>query len=49
MSSSFVRKTNVLVKNLFNFVATLQEESHSERVYNSFYLFRISYKIHQHT
>jgi hypothetical protein len=48
MSFSFVKKTNVLVKNLFNFVATLQEESCSEGIYNSFYLFRLSYKIHRH-
>jgi hypothetical protein len=43
MSSSFVRKTNVIVRNLFGFVAKLQEESHSQRIYVSFCLFRFAF------
>ena len=31
MSSSFVRKTEVIVRSLFSFVVMLQEESHIER------------------
>jgi hypothetical protein len=49
VSSSFVRKTNVIVWSLFSFVATLQEGSHSERIYVSLCFFHINSKIHRHT
>jgi hypothetical protein len=45
----FLRKEDRCNRNLFSFVATLQEESHSERIYISFYLFRINSKIQRHT
>jgi len=41
---SFVRKTNEIVRSLFIFVAAIQEESHGNRIYISFYLFCINSK-----
>jgi hypothetical protein len=41
MSSSFVRKINVVVSSLFSFVATLQEESHGQGIYISLVCFAL--------
>ena len=49
MSSSFVRKTNVIVSSLFSFVVTLQEESPSERIYVSLCWFPINSKLQPHS
>jgi len=39
--SSYFCEEDKCNRSLFSVVATVQEESHSERIYISFYLFRI--------